>query len=60
MSANPPTRDETARYLARDQDDLLDELSVYAEQAEGVPKGPAEAWKQTKPCRHKALCPGVS
>lgn len=55
MSTNPPTRDEIARYLARDQDDLLDELSVYAE-ASGVTRGPAEAWKQLVPRLRQAAC----
>jgi hypothetical protein len=55
MSTNPPTRDEVARYLARDQDDLLDELSVYAE-ASGVARGPADAWKQLVPRLRQAVC----
>jgi hypothetical protein len=55
MNQNPPTRDEVARYLARDQDDLLDELSVYAE-ASGVTKGPTETWKQIEPRLRQAVC----
>jgi hypothetical protein len=55
MSPTQPTRDELTRYLARNQADLLDELSVYAA-ASGVPRGPAEAWAQLVPLLRQAIC----
>jgi hypothetical protein len=55
MNPSLPTRDEVARYLACDQDDLLDELSVYAEASGATYRGKA-ALEQIEPRLRQAVC----
>ena len=56
MSPTQPTGEELARYLERDQADLLDELNVYAEAAGVTYRGLGDAWQRLLPRLDQAIC----
>jgi hypothetical protein len=53
----PESSHEIGRYLDQPLDDLLDELTLYREQATGGPlRGPSEAWNRLVPALRRRVC----